>query len=317
MVVQALILPTLSVPILIGNQALCDHFYANVPGSLDFSFGEHTRVDCKAIKYEVVRQHCIADSSALASTVSTAGEPIPEFSEKLGCPRPPGFPPTLWKYVSPFYRHQAQEVFSRYTPERLDEVLMRMANLDVYQGDTPRGQRTLAQAYYNLDAYFHPIADQPPVVTGTEFTIETSREIPRVNRHKRLSAVQKASVEARVRRMMRQGQLQPSKSPISLGIVLVEYPDRIRKFISEHGESADAARLDPQHESEVAAFYRLTVDLRPVNEVTVPDMFPLPRLLDLLDSALDFCVLYYRSGGCIFYHRTRSRRSVQDRFFNS
>ena len=93
MVVQALILPTLSVPILIGNQALCDHFYANVPGSLDFSFGEHTRVDCKAIKYEVVRQHCIADSSALASTVSTAGEPIPEFSEKLGCPRPPGFPP--------------------------------------------------------------------------------------------------------------------------------------------------------------------------------------------------------------------------------
>ena len=72
--------------------------------------------------------------------------------------------------------------------------------------------------------------------------------------------------------------------------MLVEYPDRIRTFIEKHGTQADAAMLDPANEDEVAAFYRLTVDLRPVNEVTVPDMFPLPRLLDLLDSARGSCV---------------------------
>ena len=353
MVVQALILPTLSVPILIGNQALRDHFYANVPGTLDFTMGQTTAVSCKALTYEVVREHCLSTATPVASnslpvcdtvvaekdtvfsdqfrgrrtlcdqvdddpddlpppwidsddegvgvdyygaaSASSTRVPvergeIPTYVEHLGPPRPSRFPAELWKYVSPKYRYQTVDVFSKFSPERLEEVLGQMIKLDIYDRQSPRGQRTLAQAYYNLDAYFHPIADQPPVVEGTEFRIETTKEVPRVNRHKRLSAIQKASLEARVRKMVRQGKLQPSKSPISLGIVLVEYPDRIRTFIEQHGTQADAAMLDPANEDEVAAFYRLTVDLRPVNEVTVPDMFPLPRLLDLLDSARGSCV---------------------------
>ena len=459
MIVQALILPTLSVPILVGNQALQDHYYDNVPGSLDFSMGHAVPVACKAVAYDTVRSHCIAglgkrngvvshsvvrkegidcfrggrtrddltedtgmlllEEPAVASDkapawvmadggvvkelleacTTTTGEClIPPFqsmslavrgdhahrevavrvmalrtdrtqpslyeqglvlvedcvtsgdkpcvlvtnrsewpvrvesgdiqvevsgvdeavmihgvtvrcttdrftsavtnigslreddmlitaSATVDCERPPQFPLKLWQYVAPEFRLQAAHLYGSYSSERLAEILAEMERLDVYEKDSEHGQRTLAQAYYNLDAYFHPMADHPPVVEGTEFRIETSSEVPRVQRHKRLSAIQKASVEARVRKMMRQGKLQPSKSPISLGMVLVEYPERIRRFIEKHGVNADAAMMDPIHEDEVASFYRLTVDLRPVNEVTIPDMFPLPRLLDLLDSA--------------------------------
>ena len=41
---------------------------------------------------------------------------------------------------------------------------------------------------------------------------------------------------------------------------------------------------DPQYKLLVAAFYRLTVDLRLLNSVTVPDAQPMPRIEDILNS---------------------------------
>jgi hypothetical protein len=60
-----------------------------------------------------------------------------------------------------------------------------------------------------------------------------------------------------------------------------------RKFMERQGESVMTDIILPEQEEEVATFFtffRLCVDLRSLNSKTVPDIFQLPRINDLLKS---------------------------------
>ena len=71
--------------------------------------------------------------------------------------------------------------------------------------------------------------------------------------------------------------------------MLVAYEDRIKKFMDEHGDEATEKMFRTEFESEVATFFRLCIDLWMLNNKAIPDIYPLPRIDDLVESiAEDF-----------------------------
>ena len=62
---------------------------------------------------------------------------------------------------------------------------------------------------------------------------------------------------------------------IVVQIVPVPYDDRIQRFL---------ALFDSAYEAEVTTFYRLCSDIREINKKAMLDIFPLPRIDDILDN---------------------------------
>ena len=58
--------------------------------------------------------------------------------------------------------------------------------------------------------------------------------------------------------------------------MLVVYKDRVRSFLDKHGNDALKAMYDTEYKEVVADFYRLTINLKMLNSVTVPDSQPMP-----------------------------------------
>jgi hypothetical protein len=85
--------------------------------------------------------------------------------------------------------------------------------------------------------------------------------------------------------MADQGYLRESKgSPWSSPVRLVPQEDKIADWIRKHGERSVERLYDPIHRDEVAKLYRLTGDFRRLNEATILEVYPLPRIDDLLDK---------------------------------
>ena len=84
--------------------------------------------------------------------------------------------------------------------------------------------------------------------------------------------------------MIRDGKLEPSVSDWCHGLVLVAYEDRIKAFMDKRGDTAMKDMFFADHEKEVSTFFRLCIDLRQLNEKLIMDIFPLPRIDDLLES---------------------------------
>ena len=57
--------------------------------------------------------------------------------------------------------------------------------------------------------------------------------------------------------------------------MLVLYKDRVRGFLEKHGNDALKAMYDPEYRNIVADFYRLTINLKMLNSVTVANSQPM------------------------------------------
>ena len=142
----------------------------------------------------------------------------------------------------------------------------------------------VAQAIANMTAYFHPDPDNPPTVKGFIAEIETVDDIPIQARARKMADIQKAYLKAMTKRLIRQGKLEESTGEYSSGLVLVPYHDRIKKFMDKWGDAAQTEMWKTEHEAEVGTFYRCTCDYRALNVKSKSDVFPLPRIDDLLDQ---------------------------------
>ena len=83
--------------------------------------------------------------------------------------------------------------------------------------------------------------------------------------------------------MMSNKMIQRSSSNWTSPVNLVPYPERINAFLKQYEGEAVARLSDPALRSTVAALYRLTGDFRQVNNLTVLESYPLPRIADILD----------------------------------
>jgi hypothetical protein len=149
-----------------------------------------------------------------------------------------------------------------------------------------------AQAVANPHIYFHPDPEEVAMAKDVVAEVVTTGERPFKCRPRKLSVVQQAFLQAKTSIMLRMKQLEEANSEWCHGLVLVAYEDRIQAFMQRHGEAAMTRMFEPEHEAEVATFFRLCVDLRMLNARTVPDRFPLPRIDDLLESVPRACGRY-------------------------
>jgi hypothetical protein len=141
-----------------------------------------------------------------------------------------------------------------------------------------------AQAIATIEAYFHHDPDNPSIVKGFIAEIKTTDNIPVVARARTFAEMQKAFLNAETKELIMQGKLEKSTGDYASSVVLVPYEDRIRQFMDRWGSRANEMMWLPEHEKEVATFYRCTVDYRLLNLKSKSDVFPLPRINDLLNQ---------------------------------
>ena len=210
----------------------------------------------------------------------------------------------LWNLVDLCQRNSVQPRFDKYTPDRLQECIeLILTKLDIYKDDeavslqgeisidadtiaSHHNERDyfLAQALANIDVFCFPDPDNPPRIKDYKVSIETTDEVPVRARPRKYSLLQQAFLEAKTGMMLRQKKLQPSNSDWSHGLVLVPYHDRIQKFLDKWGDTAHLEIFKKVNWPEVATFFRMCSDVRSLNQKTKVDIFPLPRIDDLLDS---------------------------------
>ena len=156
----------------------------------------------------------------------------------------------------------------------------------------------LARCIAYMNAIIHPDPDNPRMLKDYETSIETLDEKPIIAKPRRYSEIQRAFMKAKARIGKREGKVEDAKpGGWASALVLVPYHDRIEKFMKKWGEHALEAMWDPRNEEEVATFYRQTIDCRELNEKTKPDVFPLPRIDDLLDQ-IKMGTKHFSTGDC-------------------
>ena len=155
-----------------------------------------------------------------------------------------------------------------------------------------------AQALANIDAYFFPDPNTAVLAKDVVAEINTTDERPMRCRPRKLSVVQQAFLQAKTNIMIKQGKLEDSHGQWSHGLVLVAYEDRIKAFMDKHQEEATEKMFKKEFEEVVATFFRLCINLRMLNNKTIPDIFPLPRIDDLVESIPRKCGRFSISDIC-------------------
>ena len=117
------------------------------------------------------------------------------------------------------------------------------------------------QLFEQLLSEYHDVfsleEDDRGETSMVEFEIDTGAELPRKQAARRIPYAARQEVAEQLERMQRIGVIKPSKSPWSSQVVLVRKRDGTLRFC---------------------------VDYRTLNSLTKPDVFPLPRISDLLDQ---------------------------------
>lgn len=227
--------------------------------------------------------------------------------------RPLSFPKCLWVVTDPRQRRQVANRMKKFKdPIYLEECINKiLKELDIgdrgveqvlgWDARKSRGKEEdilRAQALANIDVYFFAERDTAEMAKDVVAEINTTDEKAMRCRPRKTSAVQQAFLHAKTNQMERVGKLEDSNSQWCHGLVLVAYEDRIKDFMDRQGATAMSDMFKREHETEVATFFRLCIDLRMLNSKTIPDIFPLPRIDDLIESIPRKCGRYSISDIC-------------------
>jgi hypothetical protein len=142
-----------------------------------------------------------------------------------------------------------------------------------------------ATIYANIDGLFHANEDNPQKLKGYQMRIHTTTEVPQKTlRQQTFNGIEKAFLRVKQELLILYGQIEPSESAYKTPLVLVQHKQRVRDFLENHGDNAFSMMNDPAFPKIVEDFYRLTVNLKMLNSVTVADSQPMPLCRDILDE---------------------------------
>jgi transposase InsO family protein/cbb3-type cytochrome oxidase subunit 3 len=145
------------------------------------------------------------------------------------------------------------------------------------------------------NAIYHPDPENPKLAKGEICYIEVTDDKPIIARPRRYNWVQKAFLTAKTSIMIRQGKLEISEGDYASALVLVPYEDRIKKSLDKWGDKAEEESKKPENFAEVATWFRMCCDFRELNSKTISEVFPLPRIDDLIDE-IPLGTKYYSLG---------------------
>jgi transposase InsO family protein len=202
--------------------------------------------------------------------------------------RPALFPKEYWQYLPLRVKEKALGIYSRYSEERLVEIIARVEKIDISQEDDERKAESKyirALCYARLDAFF--VIDESKIehIPKYEFKLEIEDEkLPLKAIPRGYSIEERAFLEAKCKKMIKQGRLVKRPGIHTNGIVLVPYPERIKAFHDRfEGTKALNAMMDPVNSDEISQWFRLTGDFRILNKRLRQHRFPLPRVENLLN----------------------------------
>ena len=197
---------------------------------------------------------------------------------------PKGFPDDLWPFVCDTEKIQVLERWKGYNLEKVGEKIEKLRNEIRISKERPYAYPYyLAQAIANLDRYEVKESDGVTPLIHERFThsIETYTNTRAVReKPQRFSETQNAFLRAKLNILESQGKVQ-QRNGLQDGdwlhrLVLVEYPTRMEKFRAKYGNDVQKALNGPANEYEVSQLFRLTIDCREVNKVTIIEPYPMP-----------------------------------------
>jgi hypothetical protein len=87
--------------------------------------------------------------------------------------KPPEVPTESWKYVMDSERPLVQARWAKFPEARRAHIAEVIANADIDNARPKQRPYVLALVYANPDAFFHIDEENPPLIKGFEFRIET------------------------------------------------------------------------------------------------------------------------------------------------
>jgi len=196
--------------------------------------------------------------------------------------RPDDFPEDLWSYVLDDQKPLVADRFALFPAARRAELINELLkDLDISTKQGVKLERFMrAQAIANLDTFGYPDPYSPPTIPGYTFRIETTHDQPIYKNPTRFNQQEAAFLDARIYELVNLTKVEPApNSPHNCPLVLVPYNDRIKASITKW-IAADLNPVEqmfkPSNYKEVSQWYRLTNNLKAVNDVTVPYRYPMP-----------------------------------------
>ena len=169
--------------------------------------------------------------------------------------------------------------------QEIVKTLMTPGAFELYEGRPVTNPYCVAMLFAHINAIFHVDEEKPPPLKGYEMHILTTTDKPQAtSKQQRFAPIEQKFLGVKCKKLEGQEIIELSESAYRAPLMLVQYVDRVKDFMKRFGDKAIEAMDNPEYADLVAAFYRLTVDLRLLNALTVPDRQPMPRISDVLDS---------------------------------
>jgi len=197
--------------------------------------------------------------------------------------KPTRFPEELWKYVADQQRDKVKPRWDKFNDQRLDIIIPMLQKSDICTARPNQYPYILAQFYANIDSFFQVDEDNPTKLKGYEMKIRTTSDEPQAHKYQQqFSMIEKHFLRIKQALLIKHGMVERSESGYRAPLLLVQYVDRVKDFLAKHGDKSMEAMSDPVNAHIVADFYRLTVNLKLLNAVTIPDAHPMPVCADVI-----------------------------------
>ena len=196
--------------------------------------------------------------------------------------RPPDFKEELWPYVFDSQKKGVAARFALFPAESRSALIKEIEEkLDISKQFGEELEKYMrAQALANLDVFGYPDPYEPPTVPGYTFRIQTIHDKPIYQNPQRFNQQESAFLDARIYELVNLTKVEPApNSSHNLPLVLVPYTDRIKESITkwtEAGLNPAEEMYKPSNYKEVATWYRLTNNLKALNDITIPYRYPMP-----------------------------------------
>lgn len=211
--------------------------------------------------------------------------------------RPPLFPEELWPLVADSEKlgdennPSVKDRWAAYPEERQKECIEIMNSVRISKENPEREEQEplfRAQLFANIDAFCHVDEMHPPCTKGYTASIRLKEGVtPATCRLTRKIPLARACLYQRTTDMLEMGRLERSKSPWNHATNLIPYPERIKAFLTKYRADAPRVMYDRKYKKEVIPLFRTTGDLRQLNQRSVAEIFPMPRVLDKLDQCYE------------------------------
>lgn len=211
------------------------------------------------IKEGIIPELNLSNGLYLSRAVTVVNAYSRAYATILNSTNAPALIGTIRVELEPFPKEASLFIAQTpYTPEHRDSVLKKVRDEHLNSEE----KSSLHEIINEYDDIFHVEGDSLSMTNLTEHEINTGNHPPISVKTYRYPEVHKSEVEKQIKKFLKEGIIQPSLSPWSAPLWVVP------------------KKLDASGETK----WRVVIDYRKLNNVTVGDAYNLPNITEILDQ---------------------------------